>query len=200
MAPCHRKVRQLEEEMDVQTYVFWQFLWLACGLATIIAAVPARRSRRWRLTGRAAVAVLFVIGGALLHVLNLATDADYSGFADPAHFAWVTDAWRDVVAPNQGLFIGLLAVFEAAVGVLSISGGRWTQLGYGGVVAFYLALWLFGWIETVWVLAMLVPMLLLLRAEHEARPSGRIAAPDRASRAEAPGKVQRRSPSSSPVT
>jgi uncharacterized membrane protein len=76
-----------------------------------------------------------------------------------------------VVAPNQVLFIGLLVVFEATVGVLSISGGRRTRLGYLGVIGFYLALWLFGWIETVWCLVMLVPMVLLLRAERQAASS-----------------------------
>jgi uncharacterized membrane protein len=94
--------------------------------------------------------------------------ADYSGFADPAYFAWTTDAWQAVVVPNAVLFIGLLAVFEAAVGVLAVSGGRWTRLGYAGVIAFYLALWLFGWMETVWVLVMLPAMVLLLRAERRA--------------------------------
>lgn len=44
-----------------------------------------------------------------------------------------------------------------------------------GVIAFYLALWLFGWIETVWCIAMLPPMLLLLRAERAAS-SDRVAA------------------------
>jgi uncharacterized membrane protein len=146
----------------------WQVLWLACGVATIVAAVLAGRSRRARYLGRAAVGVLFVVGGALLHVVNLATGADYAGFADPAHFAWVTDAWRAVVAPNQVLWIGLLVAFEATVGALILSGGRRTQLGYVGVIGFYLALWLFGWIETVWVVAMLPPMVLLLRAERRA--------------------------------
>jgi hypothetical protein len=146
----------------------WQVLWLACGVATIIAGVLASRSPRARYVGRAAVGVLFILGGALVHVINLATGVDYAGFADPAHFAWVTDSWRAVVAPNQLLFISLLVVFEAAVGVLIISGGRRTQLGYAGVIAFYLALWLFGWFETVWCLAMLVPMVLLLRAERRA--------------------------------
>jgi hypothetical protein len=146
----------------------WQILWLACGATTIIAAVLASRSRRARYIGRAAVGVLFIIGGALLHVINLATGADYAGFADPAHFAWVTHAWRAVVAPNQVLFISLLVVFEATVGVLTISGGRRTHLGYVGVIGFYLALWLFGWIETVWCVIMLPPMVLLLRAERRA--------------------------------
>jgi hypothetical protein len=86
----------------------------------------------------------------------------------------VTDTWQAVVVPNAVLFIGLLAVFEAAVGVLALCGGRWTQLGYAGVIAFYLALWLFGWMETVWVLVMLAPMLLLLRAERGAALAARV--------------------------
>ena len=148
--------------------IFWQILWVACGVVTIVASLLAGRSRQWRYIGRAATAVLFVIGGALLHVINLATGGDYTSFADPAHFQWVTDAWRAIVAPNQLLFIGLLIVFEATVGLLTISGGRRTQVGLIGVIAFYLALWLFGPIETVFVVVMLVPMFLLLRAERRA--------------------------------
>jgi len=157
----------------------WQIIWLACGIATLIAAALAARSRRALYLGRIAVGVLFVIGGALLHVVNLTTGGDYAGFADPAHFAWVTHAWRAVVAPHQILFIGLLAAFEATVGVLVLSGGRRTQLGYLAVLAFYLCLWLFGWIETVWCLLMVVPMVLLLREErhHAAAATGTTAMP-----------------------
>jgi uncharacterized membrane protein len=96
-----------------------------------------------------------------------ATGSNYSGFADPAFFPWVTHAWESVVVPNPVLFIGLLAVFEATVGVLSLSGGRRTQLGYAAVIAFYSVLWLFG--PEIWfVLIMLPTMLLLLRAERRA--------------------------------
>lgn len=77
------------------------------------------RSRQARYRGRAAVGVLFIAGGALLHVINLATGGDYAGFANPAHFAWVTHAWNAVVVPNHVLFIGLLAAFEAIAGVLA---------------------------------------------------------------------------------
>ncbi|EWT02212.1 hypothetical protein N865_00320 [Intrasporangium oryzae NRRL B-24470] len=148
--------------------IVWPILWTACGVVTIVASLLAYRSTRWRHVGRAATAVLFLIGGALVHVINLVTGGDYTSFADPAHFQWVTDTWRDVVGPNQLLFIGLLIVFEATVGLLVISGGHRTQLGYLGVIAFYLALWLFGPIELVFVLVMLVPMVLLLRAERHA--------------------------------
>ena len=148
--------------------VFWPMLWTACGLVTIVAAVLAGRSARWRQVGRVTTGVLFLIGGALVHVINLSTRGDYAGFADPALFQWVTDSWRAVVGPHQLFFIGLLIVFEATVGLLVISGGRRTQLGYLGIIAFYLALWLFGPIEAVFVLVMLVPMFLLLRAERRA--------------------------------
>jgi hypothetical protein len=158
----------------MQTNIIFILVWLVCGAATIIAAVLANRSRQARYLGRAAVGVLFIAGGALLHVINLATGGDYAGFADPAHFAWVTHAWNAVVVPNQVLLIGLLAAFEATAGVLAISGGRRTQLGYLAVIAFYVALWLFGWIETVWVLVMLPAMLLLLRAEAHATPADHI--------------------------
>lgn len=60
----------------------WEILWTLCGIATLIAAVLARRSRRWRYVGRAAVGVLFIIGGALARVVNLAAHASYAGFAD----------------------------------------------------------------------------------------------------------------------
>lgn len=143
-------------------------LWVACGVVTVVAAALAHRSDAARLAGRWAVGVLFVVGGALLHAINLASGADYSGFADPAFFSWATGAWQAVVVPNAVVFIGLLALFEAVVGVLAISGGRATRIGYTGVIAFYLLLWLFGWMELVWVLVLIGPMLLLLRAEQRA--------------------------------
>ena len=151
----------------------WAILWTLCGIVTLIAAVLANRSKRWRYIGRAAVGVLFIIGGALVHVVNLVTHASYTSFADPALFAWVTHAWRAVVPANHVVLIGLLAVFEAAVGALVLSGGRRTQFGYAAVIAFYLALWLFGWIETVWCIVMLPAMALLLLAERRAATASR---------------------------
>jgi hypothetical protein len=146
---------------------FFITLWLVCAALTVVAAVFAGRSRRARYVGRAAVGVLFIVGGALLHIINLATGSNYSGFADPALFSWVTDAWESVVVPNAVPFIGLLVVFEATVGVLALSGGRRTQIGYAGVIAFYGLLWLFG--PEIWfVLVMLPAMLVLLRAERRA--------------------------------
>ncbi len=144
----------------------WQVFWLVCGAATVVGAVMANRGRRWRYVGRAAVGGLFLIGGALYNFLALVSGGDYAGFADTAHFAWVTDAWRAVVVPNHILFIGLLVIFEATVGVLILSGGRRTRLGYAGVIGFYLALWLFGGFQLIWSVLMLPFMILLLVAER----------------------------------
>jgi len=146
----------------------WQVLWIVCGVATVVAGVMAARGERWLYLGRAAVGVLFLIGGAIFNFITLVFGEGYEGFADDAHFAWVTDAWGSVVTPNQGLFIGLLIAFEAIVGVLVLSGGRRTQFGYGAVIAFYSALWLFGWFTTVWAALMIPFMILLLRAERRA--------------------------------
>jgi hypothetical protein len=65
----------------MQNNIFMVILWLVCGVATVIAAVLASRSRQARYIGRAAVGVLFIVGGALLHVVNLATGGDCAGFA-----------------------------------------------------------------------------------------------------------------------
>jgi hypothetical protein len=151
----------------MEDHPFFITLWLVSAAATVVAAVLAGRSRQARLVGRASVAVLFLLGGALLHAINLANGSDYSGFADPAVSNRITEAWESVVVPNAVVFIGLLAVFEAAVGALVLSGGRGTQLGYLGVIAFYSVLWVFG-PEIVFVLVMLPAMVLLLRAERRA--------------------------------
>src|SRR5512132_1168034 len=111
---------------------------------------------------------LMHLGGAVFNAVNLASGGDYASFADQAHFGWVTNAWRAVVAPNQPLFIGLLVAFEAVVGVLILSGGWRTQLGLIGAIGFHLALWLFGWGVTIYSLLMLPALMLLLRAERRA--------------------------------
>ena len=122
-----------------------------------------------------------LVGGALFNAVNLATDGDHAGFADSAHFGWVTTAWGAVVAPNQPLFIGLLVVFEATVGVLILLGGRRAQLGYVGAIGFHLALWLFGWFTIIYVLVVL-PSLCCCSGRSGARqPWPRLAKVDRRS-------------------
>jgi hypothetical protein len=148
--------------------VFVQIFWVACVTTAIVASVLTIWSRRARYVGRIAVGVLMLLGGAAVNTANLALGATYADFADEAHFGWVTSAWRAVVAPNHYLFIGLLVAFEAVVGVLILSGGRRTQLGLVAALGFHLALWLFGWMTTIYALVMVPVLVLLLLAERRA--------------------------------
>ena len=84
-------------------------------------------------------------------------------------FGWVTDAWRAVVPGHDVLLIGLLVAFEATVGVMILSGGRLAQVGLIGAIGFHVCLALFfSWFFTIYGLAMLLPLVILLRAERHA--------------------------------
>lgn len=145
--------------------VIGPILWVTTGILTWVAAAAPLRGRGVRL-GRWATGALFLIAGAAFNLASLIAGVDYGGFADLAHFGWTTSAWQAVVAPNQVLFIGLLVVFEAAVGILAVLGGTRTRIAYWAVIAFYVGLLPFGWFTTAWVLVMMPAMVLLLRAEH----------------------------------
>ena len=154
-----------------------QVFCVVCVATVIVASALTFRSRRARYVGRVAVGMLMLFGGAVFNAANLALGANYADFADHAHFDWVTNAWRTVVAPNQILFIGWLVAFEAAVGVLVLSGGWRTQLGLVGAIGFHLALWPFGWGVTLYSVLMLPALVLLLRAERRAAATPTTAAP-----------------------
>lgn len=143
-----------------------QITWLILGGTTFLAALLASRSVRALYVARAALGVLYVVAGALVHAWYLASGATYSGFADAAHLAFVRDTWESLVVPNHDVFIGLLVAFEAVVGLLILSGGRRTRLGLRGALVMHLGLLPFGWIISVWAAFMLVAIVLLLRAER----------------------------------
>ena len=85
--------------------VYWLIFWSITEVVIFVAAVWAWRSRTAMYVGRFAVATLFILGGALFNALTFATGGDYAGFADDSYLAFVTDSWRAVVAPHQGIFI-----------------------------------------------------------------------------------------------
>lgn len=143
-------------------------VWSACWGTAVVCSLLAGHSARARFVGRVAVGVLMLVGGAVFNAVLLLQGNDYAKFADPSPFGWVTRTWRAVVPPQHVLFIGLLVVFEAIVGLLILSGGRRTQLGYLCAIAFHALLWLFGWFELVYALLMLPALVLLLRAERRA--------------------------------
>ena len=105
--------------------------------------------------------------------LSIGDPQHYSGFAHAAHFDWVLQAWQSIFMSNPGMWAALLGVGEILIGTALLAGGRWALLGYAGVIAFHLALLLFGWGIWLWavpVVAVVLPvsrayMLALQRAE-----------------------------------
>jgi len=148
-----------------------KILWLVLGGVTFVAALRARRSTKALQVARVALGLLYIGAGALVNAAYLATGTDYSNFADSAHLTFVRDTWQSVVAPNQGVFITLLVIFEAVIGVLILSGGHRTQAGLWGALSMHVALLLFGWVLSVWSIVMLIALVLLLRAERHQPPT-----------------------------
>ncbi|HET6533915.1 MAG TPA: hypothetical protein VFH03_25300 [Actinoplanes sp.] len=148
--------------------------WLVLGTATLVCGIAAQWRPRALPLGRLALGVFYLFAGALVHVIYLAAGASYAGFADAAHVPFVRTAWHSVVAPRQTLVIGLLILFEAAVGVLVLLGGRAAQAGMAGILGMQAGLLLFGWVLTGFATVMLVAVGLLLRAQvHHDRAGAR---------------------------
>lgn len=102
----------------------------------------------------------YLVTGGINIGLAIGRPAIYSAFADSALFSWVHGAWQSVFMGNPALWAALLGAGELLVGVALLAGRRWTLAGYVAVIAFHLALMLFGWGIWLWavpVLAAVVP-------------------------------------------
>lgn len=140
--------------------------WLLLGTLTLVGALGARRSRGLHQLGLAALAALFLASGAVVNAVYLMAGRSYEHFADASQFAFVRDTWASLVVPHETFFIGLLVLFEAAVGVMVVVGGRSRRVALVLVAAFHVALLAFGWWYAAWSVPMVVAALLLLRAER----------------------------------
>ena len=79
-------------------------------------------------------------------------------------FDWYRDAFDAVVMPAPSLWVGLLAVYELATGLLILSRRRAVDVGLGMAVAFMLGIVpLIGWYSLTNLLTALVPAGLLFR-------------------------------------
>ena len=74
----------------------------------------------------------------------------YRHFADQGLFSFVRDGWVDIVMEAPGVWIALLAAGEIVIGAALLAGGRWTLPGYAAILAFHIALVLFGWGFLTW--------------------------------------------------
>jgi hypothetical protein len=142
-------------------------MWLVLGATVMVASLRAGRSDRARLVARVALGVLFLVFGALVNVIYLVTDWNsFAGFGEMSQFAFVRDTWASLVAPNTGVFIGLLIAGEATAGILVLCGGRWMQAGLVLLLAFHVGLLFFGWWLWLYAVPMIGALTLLLRAER----------------------------------
>jgi hypothetical protein len=139
-------------------------LWSSLGLVVLASSLLAARHRAALRVGLLAVAVLFIAAGAVVNLVMLVWGETYADFAETSYLVFVRETWAALVVPNRWVFISLLVVFEATVGVLVLLGGRWTRLGLIAAVAFHVALLAFGWGFWLWSVPMVLALLLLLRA------------------------------------
>ncbi len=142
--------------------------WVALGLTVVVSGLLAEQRPWARTLGRAAVAMLFLLAGAAVNALFLLTGADYDGFAAGSPVALVRDTWQSLVVPHHAVFIWLLVLGEAAIGVAVALGGRAMRAAYLAAAAFHVALMVFGFGFWVWSLPVLLGLILLLRAERRA--------------------------------
>lgn len=166
--PCRRAARLRDAGCNTaEGAAVEKIMWLVLGGTAFVAALRAGRSRRAMLVGRVALGVLFIVFGAAVNAVYLALgNGYYDGFADASPFPFVRDTWHSLVLPNQVLLITLLIIFEAAMGVLILSGGRRTQAGLLGLIGFHIGQLAFGGVLWPWAVVMLVTLTLLLRAER----------------------------------
>lgn len=141
-------------------------VWIGCAVAIVWAALNAQRSDRATRIGELALAVLYLLAGALVNAVYLWEGEDYADFAEHSPWAFVRETWSDLVVPHAGLFIGLLIAFEVLVGTLALLGRERAQIAMVLAMGFHVALVAFGWGFAVWSVPMLAAMALLLRAER----------------------------------
>lgn len=120
----------------------------------------SRRSRRVVLARKAVGGFYLFTGG--VHLGIVAADPElYRHFADGALFDFVASGWQDAFMAHPAAWGMVMAAGETVLGVLLLRGGRWAKWGWAGVVAFHLALLLFGWGFWVWSLPALAFLILV---------------------------------------
>lgn len=120
---------------------------------------PVGRHPRIRLT-RTLVGCFYLFTGGIHVGIVAAGPGFYRHFADGALFGLVSSLWRDVFMAHPAAWGLALAAGETVLGLLLLRGGAWARAGWAGVIAFHLALMVFGWGFWLWsvpALSLLVP-------------------------------------------
>jgi hypothetical protein len=129
-------------------------------------AEPPESSLLWGAIGRA-FALVFGVGVFVHTCLALLDTESYRPFADAALVDWVLREWQTVFMADPRLWALVLAISQLLIASLLLFARR---IGYVGVIAFTLALMLFGWTFWWWgvpALALAIPA-----AVHEFHTTG----------------------------
>lgn len=126
-----------------------------------------RDSNRWWAR---AFGGLFLAGAATHVILVTIRPSSYDSFADGSWWPFIAHAWRSVLVPNVHVFISLLVLFEAAVGLLILN-GAYRRIGIAAAIAFSTALILFGWGFYLWSLPVIALLFRFWHLESVARPT-----------------------------
>jgi hypothetical protein len=124
---------------------------------TLIASRPVV------VRARLSLAALYLASAGVHCVLVTVKPNAYRHFADNAVLPVVAHAWRDVFMADPDAWGLTVALGEVLLASALLIGGGWRRLGYAGVIAFNLALTLFGWGFWLWsapALALIVPLAL----------------------------------------
>lgn len=112
-----------------------------------------------RLTRNFVGGFFLSMGGVHLGIVG-ANPEFYRPFAQSAHFAFVRTGWSEIFMAHPALWGLALAAGETTLGLFLLAGGQRASFAWAAVIAFHLALMLFGWGIWLWsvpALAFLVP-------------------------------------------
>lgn len=89
---------------------------------------------------RAALGLVY-LGGAVVHLFYWATNRDlYAEITQYIRFEWYQGLWTEVVLPNLGILLPVLALFELLVALAILSSDRFAKLGLAAGAAFNVAI------------------------------------------------------------
>ncbi|HST48531.1 hypothetical protein [Jatrophihabitans sp.] len=138
--------------------------------------LPSVRRRRPRIRlDRRVVGSFFLFTGGVHVGIVAAEPGFYRHFADGALLGFARSRWQDVFMAHPAVWGLVLAAAEVVLGLALLRGGGWARLGWAGVIAFHLALMVFGWGFWLWSVPALT--LLIPAARHDLRGSAPLTRP-----------------------
>ena len=134
-------------------------------------ALPLARAERRTGLARRVVGSFFLFTAGI-HLGMVASDAGvYRHFADSAPVPLVRDAWAEVFMAAPSAWGLAVMAGELTLGLLLLAGGTWAKAGWCGVIAFHVALMLFGWGFWIWSVPVLVFLVVAARRDWPALES-----------------------------